>query len=351
MKNKKCKIKLKKNSVIYVLCPGGLVTGGPDALHQLAYYLTQLGYNAKMSYYGNEDAPVPELYKKYSPSVVRFKDIADERQNVIICPESATSVVAFYEKAQICVWWLGYINREDCPIFKKSPRVKFNNAVKKILNVFLPTDKKLGYGHGKPSKRFIVEGTDVINLFGSKYAYEQAGLNYKMRRRAMLVEPLSPEFLGGGYLDLTSAGRSDVVLYNPAKPFDVMTELLKRKDISFLPLRGYTSEELIKLFKKSKLYIDFGDFGGPERMPKESVLNGTLLLVCKRGAAVNDFDVAIPDKYKMENFSDVKAVAERIKYMLANYDKLIVDFAPFRNKIAGLKSGFIDSIKEIFVKE
>lgn len=142
-----------------------------------------------------------------------------------------------------------------------------------------------------------------------------------------------------------------MVLYNPSKPSATAAELLKRNDISFLPLKGYSPEELIALFRRSKLYIDFGEFGGPERLPKESVLNGTLLLVGKRAAAVNDFDVAIPDKYKMENYADVEAVAEKIKYMLANYDGLIDDFAPFRKKIEGLKDGFVDSIRKIFVRE
>lgn len=345
MKNKNCAIKIKENSIIYILCPGGLITGGPDALHQLAYYLTRLGYNAKMSYYGNEDAPVPDIYKKYSPSVVPLKEIADERQNVIICPESFTVLLKNYKYAQICVWWLSYIYYSG-HFMPKLPRlVKFKNAIKQALNFFLPKGKKLEYGGP-----FKIDGT-VINLCGSKYAYEQIR-RLHIHRRAMLVEPLSLEFLKSGVSEnLTSAGRSDVVLYNPSKPSDIMAELLKRDDISFLPLKGYSPEELIGLFRKSKLYIDFGEFGGPERLPKESVLNGTLLLVGKRGAAVNDFDVAVPDKYKMENYDDAAAAAEKIKYMLANYDALIGDFAPFRKKIEGLKSGFTDSIQKIFVRK
>lgn len=351
MNKNKCTIRIRKNSVIYVLCPGDLVTGGPDALHQLVYYLTKLGYNAKISYYGNEKATCPELYKKYSPSVTPLCDIPDERQNVVVCPESSTYLLERYNRAQKCVWWLSYGYYDNAKVLKMPFKVKFKNAVKHILNLFLPKNKKFIYSKNKKERnRAYVDGS-TINLCGSKYAYTQIERNHKhIRKKAMFVEPLSPEFLREEYVPLTSKGRSDAVLYNPSKPSDVMERLLKRDDISFLPLKGYSPEELISLFNKSKLYIDFGNFGGPERLPKESVLNGTLLLVGKRGAAVNDFDVAIPDKYKVENYDDDEAVAQRIKYMLANYDELIADFAPFRKKIQNLEKEFLKEIAEIFVR-
>ena len=35
-----------------------------------------------------------------------------------------------------------------------------------------------------------------------------------------------------------------------------------------------TPEEISDLFRKVKLYVDFGNFPGPERLPKEAVYNG-----------------------------------------------------------------------------
>jgi hypothetical protein len=110
-----------------------------------------------------------------------------------------------------------------------------------------------------------------------------------------------------------------------------------------------TPQQIIELFRKSKLYIDFGFFGGPERMPKESVHNGTLLLVGKRNAAKNDFDVAIPNEFKIKDYNNEEVVVEKIKYMLNNYDLLIGQFEPFRKKILALEENFIRAIREIFI--
>jgi hypothetical protein len=59
-------IEVKKDTTIYVACPAKAATGGPELLHQLVFKMNQLGYNAKMFYYpNNEKDPVHPFYKKY----------------------------------------------------------------------------------------------------------------------------------------------------------------------------------------------------------------------------------------------------------------------------------------------
>ena len=166
----------------------------------------------------------------------------------------------------------------------------------------------------------------------------------------LLVEPLGLGFLGENNVDLSSKNRSDSVLYNPSKNSKTLQKLLKRTDIIFKPISGYQDFELVDLFRNSKLYIDFGFFGCPERLPKETVLNGTMLLVGKRNASVNSFDIAIPDKYKIEDADDIEFIASKIKQMLLDYDQIIGDFRGFREKIINLEPNFIKSIKSIFIK-
>ena len=54
-------------------------------------------------------------------------------------------------------------------------------------------------------------------------------------------------------------------------------------------------------YTEAKLYIDLGEFGGPERIPKEAVYFGCNIIVANHNAAANDFDVAIPQEYKIDD--------------------------------------------------
>ena len=60
------------NSKIYVFCPGGYATGGPEALHQLAHHLNKLGFEAYMHYYSTPAGQngLHENYIKYQVPVV-----------------------------------------------------------------------------------------------------------------------------------------------------------------------------------------------------------------------------------------------------------------------------------------
>ncbi len=60
-------INCQPGTKIYIFCPAGNATGGPEALHQLAYHLNNLGFNAFMFYYSTPDSNgiVHESYKKY----------------------------------------------------------------------------------------------------------------------------------------------------------------------------------------------------------------------------------------------------------------------------------------------
>ncbi len=127
-----------------------------------------------------------------------------------------------------------------------------------------------------------------------------------------------------------------------------MEIILKRNSFDFVPLKGLSSKQLIEKYRSSKLYVDFGAFPGPERIPKETVYNGMVILVTKNNASVNDFDIAIPEKYKLLPKLSVKKVEEQMKYMLDNYDSIVDDFAAFREKIDNLENNFIAQIRNIF---
>jgi hypothetical protein len=339
-------IQLKKDSIIYILCPGNMATGGMDALHQLRYYLDKCGYNAFLAYY--YDPYVHPRYLCYEPKTVPLEEVKDEVNNVIIVPESSTSPLKKYHHATKCIWWLSLAFYEGDKILPVDFKGKIKRKIKDVIPLSVIKIKRqiqLLLKLGNNNHPYWIEKND-INLTGSKFAYDYVKKRYK--NTAMFVEPISLDFLQTTNPKLTSEGRGNVIPYNPSKPSEIITKLLKRKDLQFVPIQNMTPLEIIELLRKSKLYIDFGFFGGPERIPKEAVHNGTLLLVGKRNAAKNDFDVAIPNEFKIKDYNNEELVVNKIKYMLDNYDNLIDQFEPFRKKISALEENFIDSINKIF---
>ena len=127
-----------------------------------------------------------------------------------------------------------------------------------------------------------------------------------------------------------------------------MTSLLERATFNYKPLKGYIPSELVSIYKESKLYVDFGAFPGPERIPKEAVYFGCHILVGFQNAATNDFDVAIPDQYKIKDLENAEFVESKIKEMLANFDEQHSDFVQFQQKVCRLEDGFKDSLSHIF---
>jgi len=123
------------------------------------------------------------------------------------------------------------------------------------------------------------------------------------------------------------------------------------KDITFVPIENMTREEVINLLKKSKVYIDFGNFPGPERIPKEAAILGCCVITGKRGSAAFFEDVPIPEEYKFEDKEEnIPKIIEKIKDCFENFEERYKDFEYYRNVIKNEPQKFIEDLKKIFVK-
>ena len=325
------------NARYYIFTPAGACSGGPEALHQLAYYMRKLGMEAYTVFYeysGFPDAKPIDRYRQYEPVVARYKDIEDDNENYVIAPENAPWCLNGFKKAQKCIWWLS---------------VAYNDVKKGPLKERLLHLKRELLGQSTENYRNVAFGLiDCWHLCGSKYAYKEVGKMFPNSQVEYMVEPISLDFLRMGNADL-SAEREDVVLYNPSKPSRIMSELLDRERFNYVPLKGYTPEGLAERYKHAKLYVDFGLFGGPERMPKEAVYFGCNILVANHNAAANDFDVAIPEKYKVDDGETAEQIENRIADMMAHYEDQNIDFQPFKLKVERLEENFLNQLKGLFL--
>ena len=321
---------------VYIFTPAKVRSGGPEALHQLAYYLHKMGIDAYTVYYtylGFPEAQPIDRYKQYGVEVKTYGEIEDVADNFVIAPESAPWCLNGFKKTQKCIWWLSVAYHD----------VREGTAKERLVYI-----KRKALGQNVDNYRNVdFNLRNCWHLCGSKYAYEEVGKKFPGGAVKYMVEPISLDFLVKGNADLPSE-REDVVLYNPSKPSAIMNELLKRGRFNYVPLKGFTPEGLAERYKNAKLYVDFGLFGGPERMPKEAAYFGCNILVANHNAAANDFDVAIPSQYKVEDGTSAEQIEDRIAEMLTHYEIQNGDFLPFKEKVERLEECFMEQLNSIF---
>jgi len=141
-----------------------------------------------------------------------------------------------------------------------------------------------------------------------------------------------------------------VVLYNPKKGFEFTKKLIERaKHIDFLPLENMSREQLVNVFNRSKLYIDFGYHPGKDRLPREVALNGCCVITGMRGSARFFEDVPLANVFKFdEKAAGVDSIIARIDDVLANYEKIIPKYDFYRTQILSEKEIFEEQVRRIF---
>ena len=347
---------MRKNKRIYVFCPNDFVTGGPDALHQMVYYLHEIGCDAEIVYYAFSKKHVfsiPDAYKPYIAHFITESDFVDDYGNIVILPEHAVNKLKMVKKSKAFVWWLSVDNNTNRSsflwkmfFFATLPARVVKNWYyykKRFVEAIVKTLQMKKYD-------FIAEPENVEHICASCYAHDFVSRRSK-HKTTLCIEPISKIFLDKYNVcksGLDSLERKDVILYNPRKSGAFVEKLARiASDLHFVPLSGMSQEELIEKYKTSKLYVDFGPFPGAERIPKEAALFGCCVITGRNGASDYYGDVPIPDEYKFADYqSQVDQIIQKIRDILKNYESKKSDFEDYRNKVLALEQNFMDSLKE-----
>lgn len=144
----------------------------------------------------------------------------------------------------------------------------------------------------------------------------------------------------------------NVVLYNPKKGKKFTSHLMRAaSDLKWRALENMTREEMAAALQSVKVYIDFGNHPGKDRIPREAAISGCLLVTGLDGSAAFSEDVPIPAEYKIaarrENIGQIIAT---IKELMANYEQHYAELEPYRGFIRGEKVVFERGAVEIFTK-
>lgn len=275
-------------------CPGDLASGGTEGIHNLIAELSK--YADASVWYTRGSAP--KQFAEYNCKSVTT--LPAGFKGAIIFPEVWADEVAnpIYHNFVKVVNWQGIdVYYWNTP---KEKQLRFL----KIPNVIHIAMSEYGMKHLRDLGLYPIKISDCIN---------EAFFN----------------------IPKEELERGDVVLYNPIwgkfTQFqqDVMNKA-RKAGIKFFPLQGYSRAELINIFRQSKLYIDFGQFSGRERLPREAVMCGCCILTSRNGTAGVYEDNFIDNMYKPV---EVDKAVDMINYVLQNYDRCKTDFEAYRQSM------------------
>ena len=135
---------------------------------------------------------------------------------------------------------------------------------------------------------------------------------------------------------------------------DIPDRLFKiNSNIEFVAIQNMTREQVYDTLKSAKVYIDFGYFPGPERMPREAVALYCNIITSTEGSAENDVDVPVPKEFKFNtrDKKNISLVADLINKMIVNYYDYVKCGDAYRQKVWNQIDSFSDQINKIFEED
>ena len=258
-----------------------MVTGGPQALHQLAFALNQRGLPARIAYYGSGAQMVREgdtircsppsqnpsliAYDKYCPVPVENFTLAPD--HLVVLPEVRAHEHRAFAPAQVAVWWLSVDNAFH-------ERAVLRDEAKRQA---LFADRELR--HWAPT------------VYAREFLRRQG-----VPEMAMLSDHVDDQFTTWRP---EGPGPEAVVAYNPHKGGALAEAFFARHpDQEPKPITGLTRRGVWEAFRRARVYVDFGHFPGREFMPREAAASGAIIFVRNRGAAQFYDDYPMPDAYR-----------------------------------------------------
>lgn len=309
---------LTENSKVYIMCHAHAYSGGTTLLHQLGARLMADGVDVYMYYWPLEAvAKVHPGYQKYD--LPYTNQLEDSPQNVLIVPETLCGFVPQSLKIQRVLWWLSVDN--------------WWKITKEFLQYY---EQQAGAFVTEPLPNvWALNDSGLVHWVQSEYARRFLLINGVSAKRILPVgDYLDDVFLARNKV-VAKEGRQDVVAFNPRKGLDFTRKLIDyAPDIAWRPVQDMTPEQVEEFLHTAKVYVDFGNHPGKDRIPREAVMAGCCLITGKRGAAANEVDIPIEGDLKFEDTEEnIPRIVAKIRELLANYEQEADRYAAYRQKI------------------
>jgi hypothetical protein len=300
--------------IIYIICPQNRMSGGPELAHQLCNAINRLSNVPAYMCYANldppyniaVDAPTPEIYKQYN--TIPCTDIVeiDKLENVVVFPEGLTYSLSQIKHARKVMWWMSV-----------------DNYTKSTAEMNLPE----------------IRDTVYMHLFQSYYSVDYVSRVLPGAKGIYLSDYINEEH---GKFIYPAEFRQNIALYNPAKGLADIKPLIEKADwLKWVPLFKLDLAHMVLMMEAAKIYIDFGNHPGKDRIPREAAADGCCVITNKKGSAAFEKDVPIPEMYKFddpaESLDEINSLMHDICDNFATHQNA---FASYRDFIAGEKDQF-----------
>ena len=318
---------------VVVLCPGDTVTGGPELIHQFIDALRNKKVNAKILYFPlSKKFEVPSQYSKYNIEISSLSECRSDNVELIV-PEIATQYLDIIGCKNKTIWWLSVDN-----FFESFPKTIFGKVKNQIKKYILK----------KPTPLFITDMSGIKHL--SQSFYGKHFLNEKGINDVMLLS----DYLNQYHLDkdVNINEKKDIVVYNPKKGVFFTNRIIGLfPHIKFVPIQNMTSKEVSTLLDESKVYIDFGEHPGKDRIPREAAMAKCVVITGTKGSANNHYDVPIPDSYKFnEKTSDINSIGELFSDVFIDFENHMSNFDNYREIISNERKVFLQQV-DLLIKK
>ena len=305
---------------ILIFCPEYL-NGGCEALHQLGLQIARHGGSAQMAYYGPYSgleldgdvlrchlaaSPIPRYFARYEPRALSEARLGPD--TLLVFPEVLSTLAATRDdRYQRALWWLSVANA-----------VEQNRA---LLDASY--------------RRSVFADSGLLHFHQSDYARAFLQANAATRYHA-LSDYTDPDFI---HRSLNAAEttpiseRGNTICFFPNKGAELAARFIDgrnalRQDVEFLPIRGMSKAQVRDALFGARLYLDFGNHPGKDRVPREAAIAGAVVMLHAVGAALCFPDHPLPAEYRFTE--DDIATGDLHRKVAAIFDQPEAHFAAQR---------------------
>ena len=340
---------------IFVACPAYSISGGPELLHQLVYKLNSFQKDSATIYYFNfindsiKKHPTPDIFLCYTNGIFADKNTNLNGQ-IMVLPESFPELIQKFNTCKFILWWLSvdyfFINLKLINSKIKTTYKELKKGKKQQLYKFLHFFGIQPDYHLKPfSKKVLLNKNIIMHLYQSEYANLFLDAN-KLHPKYELSDYLRKDFFNATNINTC---RKDQILYNPKKGYDITKQIINLlPQFDWQPLENLTPEEMKNKMYNAKIYIDFGNHPGKDRIPREAAISGCVIITNQEGSANNNIDVNIPSKFKFSDpLNQIEDFRELVLDVFKNFDTNFKEFNQYINEISFEEKKFDDQVSSL----
>jgi hypothetical protein len=301
---------------IYILAPQNRKSGGAELSHQLCSAINKLcDVKAYMCYVDLDapfnkalgvDVPAPDAYEVYETQHILGDSELNNPESIIVFPEGLTLSMPYYPLAKKVLWWMS------------------------VDNYIISTNES--------NMPFIRENV-LLHLYQSYYSKDYVEKKIPNANGLYLSDYINDQH---GQFIYPAQFRENIGLYNPAKGYDEIKPLIEKASwLKWIPLAGLDIPHMILMMEAGKVYVDFGNHPGKDRIPREAAANGCCVITNKKGAAAFEGDVPIPEQYKFESPTEnLDEIDNLLHDICDNFEVHQARFENYRKMIAAEKDAF-----------